>query len=103
MGQVLHMMQQHGMSALFFWPVVVLEILRALSLMCGFLTRFLAICFAIFCVCTGIIFHIEGVGSVRAVVGGLKDFALSGGIIGLATTGAGIYSVDAWIRSRMSS
>jgi putative oxidoreductase len=101
MSGILNTMHQHGVSGQFFWPVIALEILGALSLMCGFLTRFLAICFAIFCVLTGIIFHIDGASGVPAVVGGLKDFALSGGFVVLAVAGAGLYSVDALIRQQL--
>lgn len=98
----LQTMHQHGVPGWLIWPVIALELAGGIALLFGFLTRFLAICFAIFCILTAIIFHLETATTAPAIVGGLKDIALAGGFLALAMIGAGTYAIDSWLRDRIA-
>ena len=67
------------------------ELVGGLAILVGFQTRIAAYALAAFCVATGLLAHL-GPDQSTAL---MKNIALTGGFLVLASAGAGAYSVDA--------
>lgn len=80
-----------GLPAVLAWPAVLFEILAGLAILVGLFTRPVAILVALFCLATGLLYHLVPGDST----GFMKNLALAGGYLALALTGPGAYSVDA--------
>ncbi|WP_419696648.1 DoxX family protein [Mesorhizobium muleiense] len=74
--------------------VGLLELLGGLAILIGFQTRITAWVLAIFTVATGLVAH-TGWADQMQMISFMKNLAIAGGFLVLASSGAGAYSVDA--------
>lgn len=73
------------------WLTILLEVGGGLAILTGFMTRYAAYALAAFCVATAFIGHFD----FAEMNSFMKNIAIAGGFLALATTGAGKYSIDA--------
>ena len=74
--------------------VGLIELLGGLAILVGFQTRVAAWILAIFTIATGLVAH-TGWADQAQMIQFLKNLAISGGFLLLASSGAGAYSIDA--------
>lgn len=74
--------------------VGLIELLGGLAVLIGFQTRIVAWVLAIFTVATGLVAH-TGWADQMQMIQFLKNLAITGGFVLLASSGAGAYSIDA--------
>ncbi|MFK0692043.1 DoxX family protein [Mesorhizobium sp. IMUNJ 23033] len=74
--------------------VGLIELLGGLAILVGFQTRIVAWVLAVFTVATGLVAHMNWADQMQ-MISFLKNLAIAGGFIALASSGAGAYSVDA--------
>ncbi|MBZ9819092.1 DoxX family protein [Mesorhizobium sp. CA4] len=74
--------------------VGLIELLGGLAILVGFQTRTAAWVLAIFTIATGLVAH-TGWADQMQMIQFLKNLAITGGFILLASSGAGAYSIDA--------
>ncbi|RWE81965.1 DoxX family protein [Mesorhizobium sp.] len=74
--------------------VGLIELLGGLAILIGFQTRITAWVLAIFTVATGLVAH-TGWADQMQMISFMKNLAIAGGFLVLASSGAGAYSVDA--------
>lgn len=74
--------------------VGLIELLGGLAILVGFQTRVVAWVLAIFTIATGLVAH-TGWADQMQMIQFLKNLAITGGFILLASSGAGAYSIDA--------
>ena len=74
--------------------VGLIELLGGLAILVGFQTRIAAWVLAIFTVATGLVAHMNWADQMQ-MISFLKNLAIAGGFIVLASSGAGAYSIDA--------
>ena len=86
-------MQSAGVPGLLLWPTIALEILGGLAVAIGFKTRYAAFALAIFSVAAAFIFH-RNFGDQMQMIMFLKNIAMAGGLLLLATSGVTAYSLD---------
>ena len=92
-----HYMQAMGMTwatTLFYVGAVVIELAGGLSLILGYWTRAGAIALILFMLPTTLIFH-ANFGDQNQMIHFLKNLAMSGGLLYVASYGAGAVSLDA--------
>lgn len=76
------------------WMVVALcQVVGGLMIIFGFWTRFAALCFALFCIATAILFHYKP-DNVDELIMGAKDLGLAGGFLFLVAGGPGAWALD---------
>ena len=84
--------------AIFVWLVIAIEVLGGIALIIGYQTRFVAIGLAIFTVLASIAGHAFWAAPVDAAFIAqllfFKNIAVTGGLLILASTGAGSISID---------
>ncbi len=73
---------------------VVVEVGFGLALLAGYRTRLVAALMALFAVATALAFH-DHFGDQNQFIHFLKNLASAGGLLQVAATGAGAYSLDA--------
>jgi putative oxidoreductase len=73
---------------------VVVEVGFGLALLAGYRTRVVAVLMALFTVATALAFH-DHFGDQNQFIHFLKNIAIAGGLLQVAATGAGAYSLDA--------
>lgn len=73
---------------------VVVEVGFGLALLTGYRTRLVAALMALFAVATALAFH-DHFGDQNQFIHFLKNLAIAGGLLQVAATGAGAYSLDA--------
>ena len=74
--------------------VGLIELVGGLAILVGFQTRIAAWVLAIFTIATGLVAH-TGWGDQMQMIQFLKNLAITGGFLLLASSGAGAYSIDA--------
>jgi len=74
--------------------VGLIELLGGLAILVGFQTRLAAWVLAVFTVATGLVAH-TGWADQMQMIQFLKNLAITGGFLLLASSGAGAYSIDA--------
>jgi putative oxidoreductase len=82
-----------GLPAFLAWPAVLFEIAVGLALIAGFQTRIAALATAAFCVLAGVLYHFNPADQMQMAMF-LKNLAIAGGLVLLASTGAGRLSFD---------
>ena len=87
-------MEGFGISGLLLWPTIILEIILPIMIIIGFKAQISAMLLAIFCIATGLIFHLD-FGNQMQVISLLKNFGLAGGFIFIAINGTGNWAIDA--------
>lgn len=89
-----------GVPAILAWPVILLEVLGGLAVLVGFHTRIAALALGGFSILAGLLFHFAPADQMQMTML-LKNLGLAGGFLLLAQTGAGAWSVDARMGSRV--
>jgi len=74
--------------------VILLELGGGLAILTGFMTRWVALVFALFCIVSAVLFHYEP-GNQGQMINFMKNFAMAGGFLLLAQIGAPYFSLDA--------
>ncbi|MGX5850786.1 DoxX family protein [Mesorhizobium sp. PL10] len=74
--------------------VGLIELVGGLAILVGFQTRIVAWVLAIFTVATGLVAHMNWADQMQ-MINFLKNLAITGGFLVLASSGAGAYSIDA--------
>ena len=74
--------------------VGLVELLGGLAILVGFQTRIAAWVLAVFTVATALVAHIDWADQMQ-MIHFLKNLAIAGGFLLLASSGAGAYSIDA--------
>lgn len=91
-------MENHGVPIWFLPAVIALELAAGVAVIVGWQTRLAALALAAFCVAAALVFHNDFAAPPNLVMF-MKDFAMAGGLLLLATHGAGRWSVDRWVSS----
>lgn len=86
-------MQAMGVPTVLFWPTVALELMGGLAIVVGFQTKLVAYLLAAFCLIAALIFH-RNFGDQMQMIMFLKDIAIAGGFLLLASSGATALSID---------
>lgn len=86
-------MQSMGVPGALMWPTIALEVLGGLAVAVGFKTRYAAIALAIFSIAAALIFHRNFADQMQLIMF-LKNIALAGGLLLLATSARTAFSLD---------
>ena len=70
-------MEGFGVPGFLLWPAILLEILLPILIIIGYKTQISAIFLALFCILTGLIFHLDFANQMQ-VIALLKNFGLAG-------------------------
>lgn len=92
-------MQSMAVPGALLPAVIALELGGGLAILLGAFTRPAALCLAVFCIVSAVIFHKNFADALQMAMF-MKNFAIAGGFLALAVVGAGRISVDARNRSR---
>lgn len=82
-----------GLPAFLAWPAILFEIVVGAALIIGFQTRLAALAAAAFCVVAALMYH-SNFGDPMQIAMFFKNIAITGGLLLLASTGAGKLAVD---------
>ncbi|HSY29621.1 MAG TPA: DoxX family protein [Burkholderiaceae bacterium] len=82
------------LATLGYAAAVMIELGGGLLLLAGYQTRLVAFGLALFSIVTALIFH-HAFGDQNQMIHFLKNLAMAGGLLQLATYGAGAFSIDA--------
>lgn len=88
-----HYMELMGVPGVLVWPTIALELLGGAAIIVGYQTRLVAFVMAGFCVVAALIFH-RNFGDQTQMIMFLKNIAMAGGFLLLASTGATAFAVD---------
>jgi len=86
-------MQAMGVPTLLVWPTAALEFFGGLAIIVGFQTRWAALALAAFCLLAAAIFHSNLADEIQ-MINFLKNLAMAGGFLMLASSGTTALSVD---------
>ena len=78
--------------------VILLELGGGLAIVAGFMTRWVALALALFCIASGLLFHLDFANQGQTI-NLMKNFAMAGGFLVLAQIGAPYLSIDAMRRT----
>jgi len=87
-------MAAKGVPGVLLPLVILLELGGGLAILAGFMTRWVALAFALFCMVTAVLFHYEP-SNQGQMINFMKNFAMAGGFLLLAQIGAPYFSLDA--------
>jgi putative oxidoreductase len=80
-------------------PLVILaELGGGIAIAAGFMARWVALALALFCIASGLLFHLD-LSNQGQTINLMKNFAMAGGFLVLAQVGAPYLSIDALRRS----
>lgn len=86
-------MESMGVSSMLLWPTVLLEIVGGIAVAIGYRTCLAASALALFSIATAVIFHSD-FGNKMQMILFMKNIAMAGGLLLLASSGTTAYSVD---------
>jgi len=86
-------MQAVGIPGVLLWPTIALEVLGGIAIVAGYRTRLTALALAGFCVVSALLFHRQ-LGDQMQMIMFLKNLAIAGGFLVLASSGATAYALD---------
>ncbi len=86
-------MQAMGVPTLLLWPTIALEVLGGIAIAIGFKTRYAAFALAGFSVLAAVLFHANFADKMQMILF-LKNIAMAGGLLLLATSPRTAFSVD---------
>lgn len=86
-------MQSAGVPTLFLWPTIALELLGGIAIVLGFQTRIVSYLLAFFCIAAAVLFHMDFSNQMQQILF-LKNLAIAGGFLLLASSGATSLAVD---------
>ena len=90
-------MQAMGVPTILLWPTIALEVLGGIAIIIGFQTRLVAYLLAGFTLIAAAIFHTNFSDQIQIIMF-LKNLAIAGGFLLLASSGATALSVDRNVR-----
>ena len=74
--------------------VILLELGGGIAIVVGFMTQWVSLAMALFCIASAVVFHMD-FGNQMQAINFMKNFAMAGGFLLLAQTGAPYFSIDA--------
>lgn len=86
-------MQSAGVPTILLWPTIALELLGGIAIILGFQTRIVSYLLALFCVATAVLFHMDFSDQMQQILF-LKNLAIAGGFLLLASSGATALAID---------
>ena len=86
-------MEGFGVSGLLLAPTIIAEIILPVLIIIGYRTQLAAALLAIFCIATGVIFHLDFSDQMQTVQL-LKNFGLAGGFLFIAINGPKDWAVE---------
>ena len=93
-------MEEYGVPEILFFPSLILEILFPILLIIGYKTRISASIMALFTLAVAIIFHTEFQNQIELIFF-LKDIAIAGGFLIIASNEPKICSIDYMLKSKI--
>ena len=92
-------MEEYGVPEILFFPSLILEILFPILLIIGYKTRISASIMALFTLAVAIIFHTDFQNQIELIFF-LKDIAIAGGFLVIASNEPKICSIDYFLKSQ---
>jgi putative oxidoreductase len=92
-------MESMGVPGDLLFLVIILEIVGGLAVILGWQVRWASWALAAFTIVAGLIFHGNFADQMQSIMF-MKNVAIAGGFLALATAGAGAYSAEAVIGNR---
>ena len=92
-------MEEYGVPEILFFPSLILEILFPILLIIGYKTRVSASIMALFTLSVAIIFHTDFQNQIELIFF-LKDIAIAGGFLIIASNEPKICSIDYMLKSK---
>ena len=92
-------MEEYGVPEILFFPSLILEILFPILLIIGYKTKISASIMALFTLTVAIIFHTNFQNEMELIFF-LKDLAIAGGFLIIATNDPKICSIDYFLKSK---
>ncbi|WP_137719538.1 DoxX family protein [Methylobacillus flagellatus] len=82
-----------GVPEILLWPTIALEVLGGFAIVIGLQTRLVGYLLAAFSIATAVLFHANFADQMQQILF-LKNLAIAGGLLLLASSGATALSVD---------
>ena len=92
-------MEDYGVSEIFFFPTVLLEIFIPMLLIVGYKTRILGSIMYLFTLSVALIFHLSFDSQIQLIMF-LKDLAIAGGFLLIASREPGLCSIDYFLKNK---
>ena len=92
-------MEEYGVPEILFFPSLILEILFPILLIIGYKTKISASIMALFTLAVAIIFHTDFQNQIELIFF-LKDIAIAGGFLVIASNEPKICSIDYFLKSK---
>ena len=92
-------MEDYGVSEIFFFPTVLLEVLIPILLIIGYKTRILGSIMCLFTLTVALIFHLNFDSQIQLIML-LKDLAIAGGFLLIASREPGLCSIDYFLKNK---
>ena len=96
-GATAEYLAQFGVPPLLLVPALILQVGGGLLVAVGWNTRLAALALSLFCISTALIFHNQ-FDDPNEAIHFWKDLAIAGGFLVLAARGAGVFSLDSYVR-----
>ena len=92
-------MEDYGVSEIFFFPTVILEVFIPILLIVGYKTRILGSVMCLFTLTVALIFHLDFDSQIQLIML-LKDLAIAGGFLLIASREPGLCSIDYFLKNK---
>ena len=92
-------MEDYGVSEIFFFPTVILEVFIPILLIVGYKTRILGSVMCLFTLTVALIFHLDFDSQIQLIMF-LKDLAIAGGFLLIASREPGLCSIDYFLKNK---
>ena len=92
-------MEDYGVSEIFFFPTVLLEIFIPILLIVGYKTRILGSIMCLFTLTVALIFHLDFDSQIQLIML-LKDLAIAGGFLLIASREPSLCSIDYFLKNK---
>ena len=92
-------MEDYGVSEIFFYPTVLLEVFIPILLIVGYKTRILGSVMCLFTLTVALIFHLDFDSQIQLIML-LKDLAIAGGFLLIASREPGLCSIDYFLKNK---
>ena len=92
-------MEDYGVSEIFFYPTVLLEVFIPILLIVGYKTRILGSIMCLFTLTVALIFHLDFDSQIQLIMF-LKDLAIAGGFLLIASREPGLCSIDYFLKNK---
>lgn len=86
-------MEGFGIPGFLLAPAIILEIILPIFIIIGYKTQLAATLLSVFCIITGVIFHLD-INDQMQTIQLLKNFGLAGGFLFIAINGTKEWSVE---------